>query len=690
MAKKILQNNIKKQVETWVLTQVFSVVSVCLAVGYLVHTIFFSFAPFFWGLSAKIPPEDYADPLFMRLLVQLGQQDGIEPYILYLFFWIFILISGLLCKHLLHRGKKDIKKLFFIIIAVLLGISFVVKVKFTLPYSSQEIYLNKPVVEQTYLDNSFFIWLFFILVGISGLGIFISRFSRLINIVCATILLTPLCFIAVQSISVFDYTNSMFGALCLYHEFNLSQIFFLYDFLHSLIPFIFLKLGADLNLLQIVAQASYFVFFVGMFWFALTFFRKQYLAWLMLITMIIVRMYGLIGDIAYTFQGTPLRFDWWLLLAFFVYARGKYHWLIGCILGVLLCIHKLFGIIYVVSYVGFLALSFSMEVLQSRKNVLLKFKDFLQKSFVNVVLVVAGFIISQMIFGNTGFGNAEVMRNLQVGMTKISPQSFYWYVPVILSVAFVLGDYYLGLQILTPQYYITLLFVVIATIGNSLYFFGRSDETNITSIVSSIVFTLFIIVDIVDRVCAKNAGSTKTKNIGNNQWYGIALALIIVVTTSVAYSKTLYLKGQVQIANLVRGRFIYPMELTTVPVGMPFVRYPTFPANISIETFKQTVKEITHNSTKVYFYSFYNSDFWYCYYGGYKPANGFPQSLIFLKKDLAKFVQKLLDDKYYIVFDSIIQMPDGKYDIGIAQEIMPMLSYSKISVKNGFMSISKE
>ena len=90
------------------------------------------------------------------------------------------------------------------------------------------------------------------------------------------------------------------------------------------------------------------------------------------------------------------------------------------------------------------------------------------------------------------------------------------------------------------------------------------------------------------------------------------------------------------------------------------------------------IKEITNNSAKVYFLG--NNDFILTYYGGYQPIGYFnPYASWVFKKDLFLFLQKLLNDGYYLVCDNPTYIKDT----------FPELVYSIVKTKEGYTAVSK-
>jgi hypothetical protein len=257
-------------------------------------------------------------------------------------------------------------------------------------------------------------------------------------------------------------------------------------------------------------------------------------------------------------------------------------------------------------------------------------------------------------------------RKYGIGMLPISKDSFYWYVPVILSSLFVLLFFYR--QKLGVKYFATGIFVILLGISNSMYFFGRSHENNILNISAILILALFILFDILFSTVteikvkpAKAKRNTARPFPSLKKGMMLSLPLLLIFFTGFFYSARIYDKFNQKVENLGKGQYMYPL----------------LPNPIDITT----IRQLTNNSPKVYFLDFY-SDFYYYYYGGYTPMGYFsPCASWVFKNDLTGFLQTLLDDQYFIVVD--------KNRIEIQNESLQQLKYNKSEEKNSFIAISK-
>jgi hypothetical protein len=656
-------------------------------ITYVAYKVFFLFAPVIWSWYPPISAHDFAEPILCRIFVELGQQDGLEPYILVGLVLAVLLLTDVAIKWLKYR-ENGVRLMVWVLTAILSTI-LLGSVKFIPPYSGQELYYNTPLISQTTITSVSKIILSIAISALCITAFFLEKMHTKIIIFIISLFLIPICFIPVQSISIFDYTTILIPAQRLLHGFSLSQIFFLYDILHSAIAYFWMVLNWDLNTIQIVPRLAYYIFLVGLLAFSLSLLKTRRLSFLLVVSMVLFKIYATTGDIAFVFQGSPLRFDWWLIVCILIYWKGIYHWSIGLALCFLLIIHRLFGIFYSAGYIMIVVYIVFYNIQENGFN-----SEYLRSSIKalipNILILLCSIFVNIFIYGDVRVDNIAVMRGANMGMTKISSTSFYWYVPIILAFTFALISRNSKNKVISSSYAHTGLFVLIAAVFNSIYFFGRSEEVNIMSIIEPVIFSLFIAFDIIERQYDFVHNTKQLSFILYVKKSVVYVLPIIFISLGAFYYRNhICVKSQVQLSNMISGRYIYPMELSSPTLGMP-QRYPAFPMSLSVEQFKSIVRTITNNSEKVCFFSFYNSDFWYYYYSGYKSPTSSILQFYFLKKDLIPALQKLLDQKCDIVFDQVVKLPNGQYDVGVYAEIIPMLRYDQMTEQNGFMSISKK
>ena len=102
--------------------------------------------------------------------------------------------------------------------------------------------------------------------------------------VCVT--LVPICFIAYQHFSWTDYAYVLAPALRLSQGAGLSEIYFQYDLLVSLVAKCWMDLGIDPGKFYIAGQLSYYIFLIAAFLFARAFFSDGTLPLFLLVSLV--------------------------------------------------------------------------------------------------------------------------------------------------------------------------------------------------------------------------------------------------------------------------------------------------------------------------------------------------------------------------------------------------------------------
>jgi hypothetical protein len=379
--------------------------------------------------------------------------------------------------------------------------------------------------------------------------------------------------------------------------------------------------------------------------------RKD-LSYYLLAVLVLVKIYANFADPVFHFQTTPLRLDWWLLLVILTYEKGVYSKYIGLALGMLIVLHRTFGMIYAVCYletVIFLMLVDLMKDIIHGNPLKSNLKKHLRHSIVNLSVIALSSGLSALMFG-ASLESASIYQKIGIGFLPISKISFYWYVPVVLSAASI---YLLKLRSKLPEGYFTAgSFLILLSVGNSIYFFGRSHENNIINISGSLIFALFMLFDLLSfkYTCPK----------GNRTFTRLSIVFlpnILLLLLLFYYSERIYTVSEHKLNNMKKLQFIYPM---------PY----------SFDS--KQISELTKGSPNVYFVG--KDDFYYYYYGGYVPRGRFsPYGAWIYKKELVDFMQVLLDKGYYIVL--LKERNPGPDMYG---EVLSALKYNKIIEKDGY------
>jgi len=100
-----------------------------------------------------------------------------------------------------------------------------------------------------------------------------------------------------------------------------------------------------------------------------------------------------------------------------------------------------------------------------------------------------------LIFNGASIDSAYLYQQIGIGFIQISKISFYWYFLVLVSAT--VAILFLKRNNLSINYFNSSLLLIALSIGNSIYFFGRSHEHNIINISASLIFVLFLFFDLV-------------------------------------------------------------------------------------------------------------------------------------------------------------------------------------------------
>lgn len=606
----------------------------------ILYGLFFAFSTIIWSKNLNI---DFS-ALSPQIRSWAMQRDGVETYVLYALVFACIVLTVLLVwlydsLRILH---KNILLIFLFFALIISSWFYYSKIGFNPPMPNRAPGLT-PFVLMTVVMS--ILWL---LIKVS------YRKERIANLLIIIFLL-PICFIATGPISPSDYSYIFAPALRLLKHFEIKEIYFQYDLLLSFIAAIWMKLNINLNFFQIIGQLSYYVLFLASFFFSKRFFTKKQLAYPLLISLVLVKIYALICDPVLVFQVTPLRLDWWLLILILSFVRGIYNKLLGIVLGLLIIFHRTFGLIYTIGYFEIFSVLFLLDFFDSKislQSLKVKIKKHFFLCLPNIGIIALSAVVSLIILGRASLETASAYQKIGIGFLPISTISFYWYFPVLASATVLL--LLKRRKNLPTHYFNSSLFLISLAIGNSIYFFGRSHENNIINISASLIFVLFLFFDLIlSRPTAKEYSQSK--------WEKIKFVLLpgsFILLITFFYSAGIIEKSQTQYKNLLKHQTIYPM-----------------PINLDISK----VRQLTGNSDKVYFTGIY--DFYYYYYGNYTPEGRFSPYMSWVyKKDMVNFMQDLLDKGYYIVSPGQGAPEDPNPD----NEVLSGLRYNRIIKRDGF------
>jgi len=627
------------------------------AVSSILWTLFYVFSHYIWGLNPHVSAYEFT-PI---IRVFIYEHDGAESFALYLMMFLNIVLTLFIAPQLLKtRRFKSSYLIAFILLLILSA------------YYFYNIGFFPPVVP---INNTRAIELM-VVAGLLSIGIYFLYLKKpWISILIVTAFAAFASLISFSMSSISDLQYILAPSLRLLHAAKVSDIYFQYDIFLSLLGELWMKCHFSLDSFPYLGNISFFLFFIGSFFFATRFFKTKGLVIPFIIALIIARIYIEGSDSPSVFQVMPLRLDLWIVLLLIASQFGIRHWLMGIFLGLLVLFHRNLGLIYLVAYVELMATLFLLDIipLVQEKNVHAKSLTALvgrhfRLNLINLAIVLASVALCFVLFHEFFSASALNFRKLGIGMLRISRISFYWYVPVLLSSTTAL--LFLYRRRLGSRYESIGLFIILLAIGNSMYFFGRSHENNILNISGILVFLLFLLFDLLcflyqepenvtNKVAAKEK-SIKTRLLTKSRLYQ-AMPFVFILFMVYFYSDRIYGKLLFQYDNLQESNLYYPL---------PEVKFDA-PA----------VKQATNNSQKVYFLDYW-TDFYFYYYGNYEPQGYFnPCASWIYKKDLVAFMQGLLDKGYYIVYT--------KHNANDYAEYVNSLKYNQTNEKNDFVAISR-
>ena len=612
------------------------------AVAGLLYFGYFQLAPWIWSQNLPIKPED----LTPMIRPALEERDGIELYALYALMFINLLFAFALTYGWQRIAGKSAR--YLLVFPLVVACAFIGSIGFHPPMSA---FANRAVSD--IFAQSFTVMI--VILPIIALLYYLQQRSTYWALAVAALLLIPVCFISTEPFNWFDYVFFLAPALRLLHGAGVSEIYFQYDLLLSLIGLAWMKLRLDLNSIQVVAQCAYYLLLLGIFAFSRRWLLDKRLPVFLLIALVLVRIYAGMSDPVLSFQSTPLRLDLWLILLMLVYFKGAYHWSAGLFCGLMLLFHKNFGIIYSAAYIQLLLTLcvIDMTVIpgQAIKTVSVTLTTFLKRNYLNLALIVTGALMHYLLFRNPDIqGDFDYVR-LGIGFIKIATDSFYWYVVAVSGLAFVLL-FRLRAKV-SGSYLATGFCLIYLVIGNSLYFFGRSHENNIINISVILLVLFYLLLDLAGLFLA-NASNEPTKPLIRRN-LAVILSLAFIASVTVWYGDNITNKVALQARNAVKGQFIYP----------PWVSEQDVMRVIA------DVKSVAGNDPKVYFVG--DSDFVMDYYGGYAPVGYYnPVYAWISKREFSRFLQGLVDQGYYLVVDN-----------AFAKEVLSSISVSNYRYKRG-------
>lgn len=616
---------------------IFVISAFACCVGY---ALFFYFASYLRSFHLSIPLENYTE----WAKQDAGQFKGLESYALYILMFIDLAVSYILILTI-DNIKNNIFRKIVIYMLLCVSIFYFVKIGFTVPVNS---------IFSDFLKD---FKLVLVILLITLLLVLINCSWPVVVAAVIGILLYMISFQITELYHMHDYEYILSPALRMIQGAPLSEIYFQYDLFLSFLAYIWMKLGLHFNSFQYLGMASTFVLFFGSYLFSKKIFNDKNLSVFMIVSMVLWRFYANIVDPTALFQISPLRLDLWLILLAIVYFFGLNSWVVGITLALMIFFMKTFGIIYSLAYVELIGLFFVIDLIRVIKKqpfnapaVNHEISAFLKNNWLNLCMILAAYVVNLIVFKKAGLETAALFMKFGVNFLQIQANSFYWYVPVIFcALIFMLYDMRKNIS---RNYMINGVFLVFLAIGNSLYFFGRSHEHNIINISAILILCIFVLIDLICLKFSKKLGGEQGWRESAVNMSKVVLPLLVIAVLAYSYSERITRKFNTQVSN-----YQHHVKIEGYGEGSMDLKL---------------VRELTNNSDKVYFCSVTQSFLWY-YYGKYKMVGYYnPFSSWMFKDELVKFLEKLLNEDYYLIIDS----PHGG-------NIKELLTYDTCKESNG-------
>jgi hypothetical protein len=432
--------------------------------------------------------------------------------------------------------------------------------------------------------------------------------------------LAPVSFLAVTLPSHNDLSCILAPALKLRLGFSPSQIYLQYDYLLALLAEGWHKVGGAPFAFFRVTQASLFLLLMGVFLLARSMFLKPRIAGMLVVALIAVRVYGIQHDANAVPQVTPLRIDLWILLLAATLIFGLRHWSVGLTAGLIYFFARSFGILYLGSYGLALLADFCVRRVDAKERIPLwrEIAAYVRSVAPALLLICAGLLAARWVFGSVVSDATLIYRRLGLGMMRIAPDSFYWWIAPALAAT---GWLIFSLRGVIGERRASASFFLLALgIGNSIYFFGRSHEHNLLNISTSLLFCVFLGIDL--GIAAWGTGPHWAR------WTIQAVPWLILAFIGYFYSGRLAAKVSTQFESVAMHRPLPVSDYTGV---------------IDCREIAAVAKD-----SRVFVYGM--TDYWFYEQCGYVPP-GYIQPLWLqaLRMNLIEQLDHLLDAGYKIV-----------------------------------------
>ena len=458
----------------------------------LFRWLYYAIAPWVWSKNATYPPGTLAP----YIEYWNAERDGIEIYVLYA--GMFLIISSVF---FLAAATKTLRHSHTTLAVAAAALALIA-------WNSEPIVFTAPAVWSLPISERLLFTGLFVAALVSYLFLQ-QRISRVTEYALGAALLFLAAFTAVDPPGLKDMVYVFAPAQKLVAGHSVSDIYMQYEFFLTATAALWMKAGGSITNFHLVGQASYFVAILVIFMISRKMFQQRGGSWLLLIALVTIRILSSPWEPLVHIQISPIRLDLWLIVFVLIYLRGPFHWLVPASCGILMLVHGSFGVLYTIAYVQLLATLAALRVFdQGLVGVPRKWipPAALGRLAIGGCYLVLCYAAAQIVFGQ----NIEAVsqyRKIGIGFIPVAKSSFFWVFPATWAATFAI---LLLIRRSVTMKYLALAFALIYfTIGNGVYFFGRSHEMVLFSIAISLVFSVFLFFDVLGRWVSSSPEGTR-------------------------------------------------------------------------------------------------------------------------------------------------------------------------------------
>jgi len=586
---------------------VLRILGIAAAITIGLRALFFQIAPWLWAQESPLD-RDALTP-WTRWTVM--ERDGLEPYALL----ILVVVACAATAWLSSLADKRVPERMRIAVAALAPLALLV-----LAY---DVPLRPPLAVVATTTG-----LAILVVGASLLAT--ALVARSVRGDCGVpawvaLLVAVLCFLPTTLLSRYDAQTIFLPALNLLHGVSLRHIYFQYDLLLSLLALLWLKIGANPMTFFLVDGLGYLLFFLGLFLTARRWSLRAPVLAALLVCVVLVRVYGCLLDATAIPQVTPWRLDLWIVPLALTLVFGLDHCLVGLALALLCFFCRSFAVLYL----GAFALAWTVDFIAARSAASEKPQPFwtalraaVRRVSPGLGLVVLSLVLGRLVFGSLTSEAAALYRQLGLGMLRIARGSFYWW--LLPLNATVVGLVFFRRASLPVKQRQAALFLCTLAIANSIYFFGRSHESNLVNLSAIFLLLFFLAIDLGWGLPETNEAPLMRRLLRLLPWCAVAFCAYF-------YAGQVVKKVDTQAAVVANQQ---DLKLAAAIDVVPIV----------------DCREIARAIDNIKLVYFSCNDFWFYWQCANRPVGRYqPMLLAPLKEPLLRELDRFLNEGYKIV-----------------------------------------